>query len=88
MPTGIIALPGTTLPNQRPPERPANRPPNLDDPHRRAHSARMVVPFDTLAATEAMESVGVESRHARVIAVFGGIVAVAGLAVSAIKYLP
>ena len=28
----------------------------------------MVVPFDTLAASDAMESVGVESRHARVIA--------------------
>ena len=142
-----------------PTERSTTRPPNLDDPHRRAHSARMVIPFDTLAASEAMESVGVEPRHARVIAaqllavsrasdavtrpeleaalatlktelldriaaserglvgridrvaenqreladriaegerrhgaqlwrLFGGIVAVAGLAVSAIKYLP
>ena len=41
----------------------------------------MVVPFDTLAASEAMESVGVEPRHARVIAALL-------LAVSAIKYLP
>lgn len=101
MPMGIIALPYTTLPNQRPPvqpmatltERSHRNPPNLDAPHGRAHSAGMVVPFDTLAATEAMESVGVDPRHARVIAaqlwrLFGGIVAVAGLAVSAIKYLP
>lgn len=105
----------------------------------------MIVPFDTLAATDAMESVGMDPRQARVIAaqlyaasrageavtrpeleaalarlkaelldriaasarglvdriaegerrhgaqlwrLFGGIVAIAGLAVSAIKYLP
>ncbi len=28
----------------------------------------MVIPFDSLAATEAMESAGIESRHARAIA--------------------
>ena len=69
------------------------RPPNLDASHGRAHSARMVVPFDTLATTEAMKSVGMNPRQTRVIGtqlrrLFSGIVAVAGLAVSAIKYLP
>lgn len=43
-------------------------PPRLDAPHGRAHSARMAVPFDTLAATEAMESVGMDPRQARVFA--------------------
>lgn len=51
-----------------PTEESATRPPSLDAPHGRAHSARMVVPFDTLAATEAMESVGLEPLHARAIA--------------------
>ncbi len=51
-----------------PTEESATRPASLDAPHGRAHSARMVVPFDTLAATEAMESVGLEPLHARAIA--------------------
>ena len=42
-------------------ERSPARPPNLDAPHGRAHSARMVIPFDTLKATEAMESVAVSA---------------------------
>ena len=51
-----------------PTEPTATRPSELDAPHRRAHSAGMVVPFDSLAASEAMESAGMEPRQARAVA--------------------